>query len=40
MNEFLFSTTWWIPFYSLLGAILTLPWAMGIIRRTGPRPAA
>ncbi|WP_315791343.1 NAD(P)H-quinone oxidoreductase subunit F [Fischerella sp. JS2] len=40
MNEFLFSTTWWIPFYSLLGAILALPWAMGIIRRTGPRPAA
>jgi NAD(P)H-quinone oxidoreductase subunit 5 len=40
MNEFLFSTTWWIPFYSLLGAILTLPWAMGIVRRTGPRPAA
>ncbi|MGJ5674378.1 MAG: NAD(P)H-quinone oxidoreductase subunit F [Nostochopsis sp.] len=40
MNEFLFSTTWWIPFYSLLGAIVTLPWAMGIIRRTGPRPAA
>lgn len=40
MNEFLFSTTWWIPFYSLLGAILTLPWVMGIIRCTGPRPAA
>ncbi|WP_026730862.1 NAD(P)H-quinone oxidoreductase subunit F [Fischerella sp. PCC 9605] len=40
MNQFLFSTTWWIPFYSLLGAVLTLPWAMGIVRRTGPRPAA
>ncbi len=40
MDEFLFSTTWWIPFYSLFGAILTLPWAMGIVRRTGPRPAA
>ncbi|NWF58183.1 MAG: NAD(P)H-quinone oxidoreductase subunit F [Fischerella sp.] len=40
MNQFLFSTTWWIPFYSLFGAVLTLPWAMGIIRRTGPRPAA
>jgi NAD(P)H-quinone oxidoreductase subunit 5 len=23
-----------------IGAILTLPWSMGIIRRTGPRPAA
>jgi NAD(P)H-quinone oxidoreductase subunit 5 len=40
MNQFLFSTTWWIPFYSLLGSLLTLPWATGIIRRTGPRPAA
>ncbi len=40
MNQFLYSTTWWIPFYGLLGALLTLPWAMGIIRRTGPRPAA
>lgn len=40
MNQILFSTTWWIPFYSLLGSLLTLPWAMGIIRRTGPRPAA
>ncbi|MBD2440752.1 NAD(P)H-quinone oxidoreductase subunit F [Nostoc sp. FACHB-110] len=40
MNEFLFSTSWWIPLYSLMGAIFTLPWGMGIIRRTGPRPAA
>ncbi|MCX7594867.1 MAG: NAD(P)H-quinone oxidoreductase subunit F, partial [Fischerella sp.] len=40
MNHFLFSTTWWIPFYGLVGALLTLPWAMGIVRRTGPRPAA
>lgn len=40
MNEFLFSASWWIPFYGLLGAILTLPWAIGLIKRTGPRPAA
>lgn len=40
MNEFLFSTSWWIPFYGLLGAILTLPWAVGLVKRTGPRPAA
>jgi NAD(P)H-quinone oxidoreductase subunit 5 len=40
MNEFLFSTSCWVPLYSLIGAILTLPWGMGIIRRTGPRPAA
>ncbi|MBW4498042.1 MAG: NAD(P)H-quinone oxidoreductase subunit F [Scytonema hyalinum WJT4-NPBG1] len=40
MNQFLFSTSWWIPFYGLIGALLTLPWAIGLIRRTGPRPAA
>ncbi|MEH1818605.1 MAG: NAD(P)H-quinone oxidoreductase subunit F [Nostoc sp.] len=40
MDQFLFSTSWFVPFYSLLGAILTLPWGIGIIRRTGPRPAA
>lgn len=40
MNQFLFSTSWLLPFYSLVGALLTLPWAIGLIRRTGPRPAA
>lgn len=40
MNQFLFTTSWCVPFYSLIGALFTLPWAMGIIRRTGPRPAA
>ncbi len=40
MTEFLTQTSWWIPVYGLVGAILTLPWATGIIRRTGPRPAA
>ena len=40
MTQFLFLSSWWVPFYALLGAILTLPWAMGIVRRTGPRPAA
>ncbi|MEH2287914.1 NAD(P)H-quinone oxidoreductase subunit F [Nostoc sp.] len=40
MEQFLFSTSWFVPLYSLLGAILTLPWGIGIIRRTGPRPAA
>ncbi|OKH55550.1 NAD(P)H-quinone oxidoreductase subunit F [Calothrix sp. HK-06] len=40
MNQFLLSTSWWVPFYGLIGAILTLPWAIGLIRRTGPRPAA
>ncbi|HIK28171.1 MAG: NAD(P)H-quinone oxidoreductase subunit F [Oscillatoriaceae bacterium SKW80] len=40
MNQFLFETIWCIPLYGLVGAILTLPWSMGIVRRTGPRPAA
>lgn len=40
MNDFLFSTTWCLPLYGLVGALLTLPWATGLIKRTGPRPAA
>lgn len=32
-------TSWLIPLYGLLGAILALPWSAGLIRRTGPRPA-
>ncbi|MBF2014509.1 MAG: NAD(P)H-quinone oxidoreductase subunit F [Rivularia sp. T60_A2020_040] len=40
MNELLFSTTWCLPLYGLVGALLTLPWATGLIKRTGPRPAA
>ncbi|BCL37049.1 NAD(P)H-quinone oxidoreductase subunit F [Nostoc sp. MS1] len=40
MNQFLFATSWCVPFYNLIGALLTLPWGIGIIRRTGPRPAA
>lgn len=40
MEQFLLQNSWWIPCYGLIGAILTLPWAAGIIRRTGPRPAA
>lgn len=40
MNQLLLSTSWCVPVYGLIGAILTLPWSMGIVRRTGPRPAA
>ena len=40
MTDFLLQTIWTIPFYGLLGAVLTLPWSLGIIRKTGPRPAA
>ncbi|HEY9848230.1 MAG TPA: NAD(P)H-quinone oxidoreductase subunit F [Leptolyngbyaceae cyanobacterium] len=40
MTQFLLETSWWVPVYGLIGAILTLPWSTGAIRRTGPRPAA
>ena len=40
MTEFFTQTSWLVPFYGLIGAILTLPWATGVITRTGPRPAA
>ena len=33
-------TGWLIPTYGLIGAIAALPWAMGLIRLTGQRPAA
>ncbi len=32
-------TSWLIPLYPLLGALLTIPWSPAFIRRTGPRPA-
>ena len=40
MTEFLIQTSWLIPFYGLLGALGTLPWSLGFVRRTGQRPAA
>jgi NAD(P)H-quinone oxidoreductase subunit 5 len=40
MIEFLVKHIWFIPLYGLLGAILSFPWALGFIRRTGPRPAS
>ncbi|NCJ05753.1 NAD(P)H-quinone oxidoreductase subunit F [Synechococcales cyanobacterium C] len=40
MNQFLLQTTYWVPLYGLLGAILTLPWSIGLLQRSGPRPAA
>ncbi|MGK7897472.1 MAG: NAD(P)H-quinone oxidoreductase subunit F [Xenococcus sp. (in: cyanobacteria)] len=40
MSEFLIQIIWTVPLYGFLGAIVTLPWSLGIIRRTGPRPAA
>ncbi|MBD1844713.1 NAD(P)H-quinone oxidoreductase subunit F [Cyanobacteria bacterium FACHB-63] len=40
MQQSLIETSWWIPCYGLLGAFVTLPWSVGLIRKTGPRPAA
>jgi NAD(P)H-quinone oxidoreductase subunit 5 len=40
MTQLLAQTSWWVPGYGLIGAVLTLPWSVGLIRRTGPRPAA
>ena len=40
MVQFLLQISWWIPCYGVVGAMLTLPWSTGMIRRTGPRPAA
>lgn len=31
---------WLIPVYGLVGAVMTLPWSVGLIRLTGQRPAA
>jgi NAD(P)H-quinone oxidoreductase subunit 5 len=39
MPQFWIETVWLVPCYSLLGAILTIPWSPGILSRTGPRPA-
>ena len=40
MTDFLLENFWLIPIYSLIGALITLPWSLGIVRQTGPRPAA
>ena len=40
MTDFLTQFVWFVPFYGLMGTIFSLPWSMGIIRKTGPKPAA
>lgn len=40
MSQFFLQASWWIPCYGLLGAILSFPWGIGLIQRTGSRPAA
>ncbi|MEO0948172.1 MAG: NAD(P)H-quinone oxidoreductase subunit F [Cyanobacteria bacterium J06641_5] len=39
MTNFWLNTSWLIPLYPLIGALLSLFWSPGVIRRTGPRPA-
>ncbi|MGB3199821.1 MAG: NAD(P)H-quinone oxidoreductase subunit F [Nodosilinea sp.] len=39
MTPILAQTSWLIPLYPMLGALLTIPWSPAMIRRTGPRPA-
>ncbi|MGJ3248338.1 MAG: NAD(P)H-quinone oxidoreductase subunit F [Elainellaceae cyanobacterium] len=39
MTQFLLQSCWLVPLYGLLGAVLTLPWSVGGVKRTGPRPA-
>jgi NAD(P)H-quinone oxidoreductase subunit 5 len=40
MTDFVLENIWFIPFYGLIGSILSLPWSAGLIKKTGPRPAA
>lgn len=40
MNELIVNNCWFIPVYGLIGAAFSVPWAIGIIRKTGSRPAA
>ncbi len=40
MNQLFYQTSWWVPVYGLIGALVTLPWSIGLVRRTGSRPAA
>lgn len=39
MTELCLESVWLVPLYSILGALLVIPWSPGMIRRTGPRPA-
>ncbi len=40
MTQFWVETSWLLPCYGLMGAAASLPWSVGLIRRTGPRPTA
>lgn len=40
MSDLIIESSWIVPIYGIIGATATLPWSTGIIRKTGPRPAA
>lgn len=40
MLEILSDNVIWIPLYGFLGLLLTLPWTLGFIKKSGSRPAA
>ena len=39
MDQLLLQSIWLIPCYALVGTILAIPWAPGLVDRIGPRPA-
>lgn len=39
MIQSLIDFSWLIPLYGVLAVVLALPWSMGWVQRTGPRPA-
>lgn len=40
MTSFFIQSIWVIPLYGLVGALFSVPWAMGLVRTTGQRPVA
>ncbi|MGF1601002.1 MAG: NAD(P)H-quinone oxidoreductase subunit F [Thermosynechococcaceae cyanobacterium] len=40
MSQLLLQTSWLVPIYCFIGSALSIPWASGLVKRTGPRPAA
>ena len=40
MEQFWVQTSWFLPLYGLLGAIVTVPWAAEMVRGSGPRLGA
>jgi NAD(P)H-quinone oxidoreductase subunit 5 len=40
MNQFWVETCWLIPCVSMTAALATLPWSVGLVKRSGSRPAA